>query len=155
MPLVPKGKAPDLGLLRSIYGDTRTRHLREAPALAEEVALWFERSPSMNLGAFPGVGGLVVADIDKLDVLDPDVITPMAWSGRPEGGKHVYLVSSDLIPTDEFEWGHLNPAHIVLPGSIHPDGPMYEWLPGLAPWEVPFMTLDDALEALGLMESGA
>jgi len=37
-------KAPDLDLLRDMYGDTRIVHLRQAPALAGEVELWFENA---------------------------------------------------------------------------------------------------------------
>ena len=67
-------KAPDLDLLRDMYGDTRIAHLRYAPALAGEVELWFENEPEINLAVIPGEPSrLVVADVDlwgaKISVL--------------------------------------------------------------------------------------
>ena len=48
--------------------------------------------------------------------------------------------------------GPSNPEYLALPGSLHYTGKRYEWLPGLSPEEVSLMSLDDALEALGLGE---
>ncbi len=147
------GKSPHRDLLRDIYGDTSTSHLKAAPAFPEEVEYWFENDPDCNLGVFPSaVYGLVLVDIDDLDLLNPSLVTPTASSGRDGGGRHLYLSSRDEIPRQAFSWGHLNPEYLVLPGSLHFTGRRYEWLPGLSPEEVPLMTLDAALEALELVE---
>jgi hypothetical protein len=151
VPVLPGEKAPHLGLLRELYGDTRVGHLRHAPALAGEVALWFEREPRINLGAIPGApGNLVVADVDRLDLLDPDLPTPTASSGREGGGRHLYFVSGRPVGTRLMPWGHVNPAYVLLPGSLHPSGRRYAWLPGRSPDEVPFMAFEEAAGLLGV-----
>lgn len=148
------GKSPHRDLLRDIYGTTKTDHLRDAPALPEEVGYWFEKDPDINLGVFPSASaGLVLLDIDDLDLLDPSLPTPTASSGREGGGKHLYLSSHDEIRMKAYPWGHLNPAYLVLPGSEHTSGLQYEWLPGLSPEEVSFMSFDDARTELGLSKS--
>jgi Bifunctional DNA primase/polymerase, N-terminal len=149
VPALPGEKAPHLGLLRELYGDTRVGHLRQAPALAGEVAVWFKNEPRINLGVIPGPGGLVVADVDRLDLLDPDLPTPTASSGREGGGRHLYFRSGAPVGTRLMPWGHVNPAYVLLPGSLHPSGRRYAWLPGLSPDEVPFMRFEDAAGALG------
>jgi hypothetical protein len=155
VPVVPRGKAPHLALLRELYGDTRVGHLRHAPALEGEVALWFEREPRINLGAIPGAPGLlVVADVDRLDLLRPDLPTPTASSGREAGGRHLYFRSDGPVGTRLMPWGHVNPAYALLPGSLHPSGRRYRWLPGRSPDDVPLMRFEDAAAALGLEETG-
>ena len=92
----------------------------------------------------------MLVDIDKLHVLNPEIPTPTASSGRDEGGKHLYFRSHEAIAMKPCKWGHLNPAYLVVPGSIHPSGRQYEWLPGLSPLEVSFMPFVEALDDLGL-----
>lgn len=46
-------------------------------------------------------------------------------------------------------WGHINPAYVLLPGSLHPSGRRYAWLPGRSPEDVPFQSFEGAAEALG------
>lgn len=143
-------KAPDLDLLRDTYGDTRIGHLRYAPALAGEVEIWFEKAPETNLAVIPGDPScLVVADVDRLDLLDPDLQTPTASSGREGGGRHLYFVSDRPIGTRRMPWGHVNPAYVLLPGSLHPSGRRYAWLPGRSPDDVPFLPFEETAAALG------
>jgi hypothetical protein len=149
LPLVAREKAPDTKLLGRLYGDPRTGHLRYGPALSEEVVEWFRLSPRVNLGVFPSEC-LALIDIDRLDLVDPDIPTPTASSGREGGGKHIYLSSDRVLPTKRVEWGHLNPSHLVLPGSTHPTGRLYEWLPGRSPDQVPFMDYREAMRLLHL-----
>ncbi len=155
VPVLPGGKAPHLALLRELYGDTRVGHLRHAPALAGEVALWLEREPGVNLAVIPGEPGrLVVADVDRLDLLDPGLLdpglaTPTASSGREGGGLHLYFVSGRPVGTALMPWGHVNPAYVLLPGSLHPSGRRYAWLPGRSPDEVPFMAFEEAAGGAG------
>jgi hypothetical protein len=151
VPLVPGGKDPNAELLRELYGDPRTAHLREGQAVLEEVEEWFRLKPTLNLGVFPSER-LAVVDIDCLDMIDPDIPTPTASSGRDGGGKHLYLSCDRLLPRKRVEWGHLNPSHLVLPGSTHPTGRLYEWLPGRSPGQMPFMDYREAMPLLGLEE---
>jgi hypothetical protein len=148
VPLVPRGKEPDTKLLRELYGQPTTSHLRQGPALLEEVQEWFRMNPKINLGVYPNEC-LALVDIDCLDMIDPDIPTPAASSGRQGGGKHLYLSCDQLLPTKRVEWGHLNPSHLVLPGSTHATGRLYEWLPGRSPDQVPFMDYREAMPLLG------
>jgi hypothetical protein len=150
LPLATGGKEPAGALLHQIYGDSRIELFRSiAPASAEEVRLWFEVDPTINVGVFPS-NTLGLVDIDKLDVVDLDVPTPTASSGREEGGLHLYLWCDRLLPTIKTEWGHVNPAYLVLPGSIHPSGRRYEWLPGRSPEDVELLDYREVLPLLGV-----
>jgi hypothetical protein len=149
LPLAETGKQPDGGLLDGLWGDSRTSSLRVAPASAREVDLWFEIAPEINLGVFPSES-LWLIDIDRLAVLDPVIETPTASSGRENGGKHLYLSCGRLLPTQKMLWGHVNPSHLVLPGSRHTTGRVYEWLEGLSPEEVPLVHYREACPLLGL-----
>jgi hypothetical protein len=149
--LVPGEKTPHRLLLRDLYGDSRWSPFKVAPALAVEVDYWFEVDPLINLGVIPcAAAGLVIADIDHLDLLDPDLVTPTASSGREEGGKHLYFASEQEVPMQRLSWGDVNPSYVVLPGSTHRSGLVYEWLPGLSPEEVPLMAFEEAAETLGV-----
>lgn len=149
VPLVAPGKRPDGDLLQQVYGQPTTWHLPIAPASAQEVELWFRLKPEINLGVYPS-GCLALVDIDRLDVLNPEIPAPTASSGRDDGGRHLYLSCDRLLPTRKTKWGDLNPSHLVLPGSLHETGRRYEWLEGLSPAEVPLMDYREALPLLGL-----
>jgi Bifunctional DNA primase/polymerase, N-terminal len=154
VPVVSRSKEPHTALLRELYGRPTLDHLKHGPALAEEVEEWFRLEPELNLGVFPS-NSLALIDIDHLDLLNPKIPTPTASSGREGGGRHLYLSCDRLLPTKKTKWGHLNPAHLVVPGSIHESGRMYEWLPGLSPDEVSFMDYREALPLLGLEVSSS
>ncbi len=151
LPVVPRGKAPHGEFLSEIYGDSRTTHLRRARALRVEVEYWFANESSLNLGVIPcAESGLVIVDVDDLDSINPVFETPTASSGREGGGRHFYFASGEALPTRAFSWGHLNPAHAVLPGSLHETGRRYEWLDGSAPDEVALMPFEDAQSVFGI-----
>ena len=153
LPLLSPGKAPNRELLRLVYRDTRTDHLRIVPASPKEVELWCLLDSNLNLGVFPSQS-LCLIDIDHLDMIDPDIRTPTASSGRESGGKHLYLSCDRVLPTRKTSWGHVNPSYLVLPGSLHMTGRVYEWLPGLSPEDVPFMDYREAFPLLGLEVPG-
>jgi hypothetical protein len=151
VPLLPRSKEPHRGLLGDLYGDTRLDHLKVAPALPVEVEWWFVNEDDINIGIFPGgTSGLVICDLDHLDVLDLALPTPTVSSGREAGGKHLYFHSDESVAMKKTVWGHINPAYAVAPGSTHPSGRTYEWLPGLSPEEVPLMDFADARSLLAL-----
>jgi len=153
LPVQPGAKAPNHDLLHFVYHDTRTAHLRYAPALLAEVELWFENEPEGNLAVIPGSPSrLLIVDVDRLDLLDPDIATPTALSGREGGGKHFYFECEPNLAMKRMPWGHINPAYVVLPGSIHPAGRPYTWLPGRSPDEVPLMPFETFAEAFGVEE---
>jgi hypothetical protein len=151
LPIRREAKAPHTELLTTLYGTPQRGHLALGPANLGEVELWFEEEPEINLGVFPGgPAHLLLVDIDRLDLLDPDLQTPTATSGREGGGKHLYLSHPEPVPMSPQRWGHVNPAYLVLPGSIHESGRKYEWLPALSPEDVPLMPFAKAAPTLGL-----
>lgn len=124
----PKAKAP--------Y--TKTGHL-EAARDPDEIRYWWGRYPSAMIGA-PVPSTLIVVDIDprnggSMEALErlvgalPETLT--AWSGRGDGGRHLYF----LRPPGTFTSTGL-PAGVdlkvngycILPPSIHPaSGQPYRW----------------------------
>lgn len=144
LPLLPRAKEPHRELLRDLYGDSRITHLRDAPALGVEVEWWFANWQDINVGVFPGGStGLAICDIDDLNLLDLDLPTPSASSGRESGGKHHYFRADDPVAMTKTAWGHINPPYVVAPGSTHPTGRIYEWLPGRSPDEVGLLDFDE------------
>lgn len=118
----------------------RTEHGHlEASRDDERIRAWWDRWPNAMIGA-PVPDTLLVIDVDprnggSIDALEervgplPDTLT--AWSGRGDGGRHLYF----LRPSGTFTSTNL-PAGIdlkvngycILPPSIHPaSGEPYRW----------------------------
>jgi len=134
-----------------LYGDSRIAHLRDAPALRAEIDYWFELEPRINLGVFAcHEARLVIVDADHPSLLSVDFETPTVASGRAGGGRHFYFASESRVTMTMCSWGHVNPPYVVFPGSVHPNGTVYEWLPNRAPEEIGFMPFEKAAPALGL-----
>jgi hypothetical protein len=134
-----------------LYGDTRLGHLGAAPALPVEVDWWFENDPEINLGVIPGFAAkLLIADVDALDLFGPELVTPTVSSGRKAGGRHFYFAGDREVKMQRMPWGHVNPPYALLPGSVHPSGRVYEWLPDRSPKDVPFMSFEQATGILGV-----
>ena len=127
-PSGPRAKAPLLA-----HG-----HL-EASSDPETIISWWTRWPTAMIGA-PVPDSLVVLDIDPRnggsfdaleDVFGPLPTTLTCWSGRGDGGRHLYyrrpageLVSTRLpVGVDLKANGYL-----IVPPSIHPaTGEPYTW----------------------------
>ena len=151
VPVIPYGKQPATHLLSEIYGDSRVRHLHDAPAFLKEVLYWLEWDPQIGLAVIPrATPGLVVVDIDKVELLNPDLRTPQVTTGREGGGRHLYFSSDTTIPRNKTIWGDVNPEYALLPPSGHESRRFYLWDEGCSPEDVPLMPFTDAAPLLGL-----
>ncbi len=119
---------------------------------------WWTRWPDANIGCHCGASGLVAIDEDAIDVLinggiELDTNTVTNLTAR---GEHlVYRQPPDIrignrhrnLPDDVHVRGY--GGYIVLPPSVHPDGPRYEWEDGYSPFDiVPAPLPDDLLRLL-------
>lgn len=110
-----------------------------ASADADTIDAWWGRYPTAMIGAVVP-GPLMVLDIDPRngggiealeDVLGPLPRTLTAWSGRDDGGRHLYLmrppgrVSSRRLPTGiDLKVS----GYCIVPPSVHPaTGLRYRW----------------------------
>ena len=128
IPRGPKAKAPL----------TKAGHL-DASRDPEAIRQWWQRWPDAMIGAAVHPG-LLVLDIDPrnggsleaLEVLTgplPETLT--VWSGRGDGGRHLYwqrpageLTQTNLPAGIDLKWH----GYTILPPSIHPaSGKAYLW----------------------------
>jgi hypothetical protein len=117
-------------------------------------------APGMNIGLVLNLSGLVDVECDSpeaeaaLPALFGGEIPPTpTWTSkrgkhrlfrRPEGLPEKAKVDVDGV---EFRLGNRKGALSVVPPSTHPDGPRYEWLPGLSIYEVEPAELPPAVVA--------
>jgi hypothetical protein len=120
------------------------RGVKDASTCPETVSGWYREWPAANVA-------IACGSISEIVVVDSDGETgvaelerrgyPATWTARSgSGGLHVYLghpghrVGNWKIPGI----GDLRAdgGCIVAPPSRHRSGGRYEWLPGLAPWDV-------------------
>lgn len=140
-PLQPEGKVPLISKEDGGHG------FHDATKDPDQIREWWAKEPRANIGIRTGI------DVDVLDV-DGAVgwrslafatnehgclaSSPVAVSGRSDGGGHYYYRSTG----DKTRVGFLDhldykagSAYIVAPPSIHPTGTPYAWL--LTPDEIP------------------
>ncbi len=109
-------------------------------ATAQELAQWWRKWPSANIGMATGaVSGVVVLDADgdearKVALQRGLEATPIVWTGKPGGG-HVWLAwpgqpvrnfarkFADLPGIDFRGDG----GYVLLPPSLHASGQRYRW----------------------------
>lgn len=111
----------------------------EASQDVDQIHSWWSRWPDAMIGG-PVPGSLVVLDIDPrnggsldelTDALGPLPHTLTAWSGRGDGGRHLYFER----PTGTLFGRHIPEGvdlkangYCILPPSIHPaTGDPYRW----------------------------
>jgi hypothetical protein len=112
-----RGKEP-----RTLHG-----HL-DATTDPDQIRTWWRMWPEANIGA-PVPPGLLVIDIDprnggSIEALPPLPATMTAWSGRMDGGRHLYYrrpagltLTSTRLPAGVDLKKH---GYMVMPPSIHP-----------------------------------
>lgn len=119
------------------------RGLHDGTTNVEQVAAWWDRWPRANIGArVPD--GLFVVDVDprhdgdrELAALEaahgPLPVTLTVWSGRGDGGRHLYFrhpggkVTESALPRG-VDLRNGGTSYCVVPPSIHPDsGGPYRW----------------------------
>lgn len=130
---------------------------------AAELARWFQRWPSINIGIVTGgISGLVVLDVDlrhggfdSLAALErlhgplPDTVE--AETGG--GGRHLYFA---LPPAALHNKAGLaagidlrgEGGMVVAPPSLHPSGKPYRWRPGHEPASLPLALMPRWLQQL-------
>jgi hypothetical protein len=130
------GKHPIAQLVR--------RGVKDASTCPETVDGWYREWPAANVAIACGsVSEIVVVDSDgEAGVAELERRGyPATWIARSgSGGLHVYLeypghrVGNWKIPGI----GELRAdgGYVVAPPSWHRSGGRYEWVPGLAPWDV-------------------
>ena len=145
IPIRPRDKRPLIP-----WEEFQTRRATEA-----EVRDWLIKWPDMNLGVVTGaISGLVVLDVDgavglatiqrllaKGHQLPHTVraITP----GRGGGSHYFFRHPGGTVSNRTHNMPDLpgcdvrgNGGYIVVAPSVHPEGGVYAWAPGCAPWEV-------------------
>lgn len=114
---------------------TKRGHL-DATGDPEQIRAWWTRWPDANIGA-PVPHKVIVLDVDPRN--DGDIaalgnipLTSTCWSGRGDGGRHLYFQRPDtgLYTSTRLPKGidlKVN-GYLVVPPSLHPDSGMpYRW----------------------------
>lgn len=137
-PLEPRGKRP--------AGSLVPHGLKDASDDEERVRAWWKAMPEANIGCPTGVAfDALDADTPEaseafIDLcaehdLDP-LLLPRTRTGS--GGRHVLFQPTGVGNRARFlestDWRGRG-GYIVLPGSIHPSGSLYEWI--VEPGEIP------------------
>lgn len=129
--------------LKGKHPTTAHGHL-DATTDHDTIVKWWAGRPDANVGA-PVPAQLVVLDIDPrnggsyeslVGAIGPLPPTLTAWSGRRDGGRHLYFLrppgalTSKALPVGVDLKAN---GYMVMPPSTHPDtGMPYEWGPGQA-----------------------
>jgi hypothetical protein len=127
---VGSDKEPARRLIRATRGSGRWAPLGLRPATADEVAAWFEADPATGIGVLTGeASGLVVVDVDDVNVAPELPATATVSTGRGGGAHHAYYRASEPTSTREFAWGEVrgDGAYVVAPCSRHGLGCLYRW----------------------------
>ncbi len=116
------------------------RGVLDATSDLSKVSEWWDRWPDANVGGrVPS--GLVVIDIDprsggleswgELVAQNHDIVTLAAWSGRGDGGRHLFLRNPGGRLRGSIGQGldvKTHAGYTVLPPSIHPESHKpYRW----------------------------
>ncbi len=122
----------------------------------EQISAWWDEVPDQNIGFVAGKKshGIIVIDLDVDGSTGEDGLSvikkwasengklPKTWQDiTPRGGTHLYYHSDKPIENNkkilhegiEIRASGLN---TILPPSLHPNGRMYRWKKGRAPWEI-------------------
>ncbi len=160
LPIVKRSKFPDAEALRLSGTRNALRRLSWLPltrrlATEAELVTWFATG-ERNIGIVTGFGDLTILDFDAIAhyqawaQLHPDVANATCLQ-KTSKGVHVlfrwkdvrrtrFFVNQDVVLSHDktVRVGQIKGAldYVVASPSIHPDGTIYSWLPGHAPWEV-------------------
>jgi len=129
-----RGKTP---LIAARHGG---RGVLDATTDLDQVAAWWERWPSASIGGRVPAG-VVVVDVDPRSGGDTswadlvaehgDLATLTAWSGRGDGGRHLFIGHPGGRLRGSIGIGldiKTHRGYTVLPPSLHPDtGNPYRW----------------------------
>jgi hypothetical protein len=141
LPLRPRDKRPLIDW----------ESLQQARASAADVAHWFQRWPSANVGIVTGeISNLIVLDVDpkhggdasqaRLEQrFEPLPATIESVTGG--GGRHFYFAHPGGFVRNRAGLAQGidlrgDGGYIVAPPSVHPSGNPYAWAPGRSPEEI-------------------
>lgn len=132
-PCQPRGKKPLHSKSAGAAG------YKDATRDREIIRRWWEATPTANIGIVPASANLIVLDIDgeegeraaarlRLDECETATV-------RTSRGRHLWF----MHPGGRIGNRALHPkidvradaGYVLAPPSVHPDGPVYEWLPGV------------------------
>lgn len=115
---------------------------QERRATVDEVRSWFDGGVDLNIGIVTGaVSQIVAVDGDSLDAVNWLHVThPSPMRTRTGKGKHFFFRHPGVVIKNNVKLGGMaldvrgDGGYVVAPGSIHPNGAMYEeegnWAPG-------------------------
>jgi len=122
--------------------------IKDATTDVSKINEWWAKWPSANIGLACGPeSGVYVLDIDIKDNINGfdslkefPTLPVTVCQDTPRGGKH-YLYRADVAPANRnnFRPGvdvRCEGYYIVLAPSTHPNGGIYAWAGGHAPWEI-------------------
>jgi hypothetical protein len=152
-PLAVRGKIPMIP-----KHDGGRGHL-DATTAPGAVRAWWRRWPNANIGVATGVrSGIDVLDVDPRHGGDVTLAALVRAHGAipgtagvftGSGGRHFYFLHDARVRSSAGRLGagldvKGEGGYVVVPPSVHPDGPAYEWSPELevlAPWPTWLLTL--------------
>ncbi|MBC7341179.1 MAG: bifunctional DNA primase/polymerase [Clostridia bacterium] len=135
----------------------RWEELQHRKPTSEEITAWWRRWPKANIGLLTGeINQLIVLDADGREGLatlrgKPLPPTPCARTGG--GGLHYYFRHPGYpvqnfvrkLPGLDFRG---DGGYVLAPPSLHPSGKRYEWVTGLALFEIELAPLPAWLVAI-------
>jgi putative DNA primase/helicase len=132
-PLIARGKLP------AIPQAEGGRGFHDATTDTRQIERWWTRWPHANIGFCPGRARILVIDQDGPDAARVAMTlglfaepVPSVISGRAEGGRHLYFAHPGGT-VGNLHLGHAklevraDNGYVILPPSVHPDGPVYAW----------------------------
>ena len=122
---------------------------KDATTDEKQIREWWSKWPNANIGLACGASsGIYVLDIDMKEGINGfdslkefPPLPPTVRQDTPRGGAH-YLYRSIVSPANRnsFRPGidiRCEGYYIVLAPSTHPNGGVYVWAMGNAPWDIP------------------
>lgn len=145
-PLVPGQKIP-----------ITSHGVKDATVDETKIWEWWARWPTANIAVACGKGsGIWIVDVDiekstgvngRISLKEFPELPKTVWQNTPRGGFHAFYRTNNpprnaarFRPGIEIRGSGL---YVVLSPSVHPNGGIYEWSPGCAPWELALSEFPD------------
>jgi hypothetical protein len=140
LPLAPRSKTPHMTLLCDLYGSAKWGPLAENPATPQQVESWIDHDPECGFGLITGQpSGLAVLDVDDPAGMPRQRFSPAPPMVSTSRGVHLYFRADGPVQTRRLSWGEIKGegSYVVIPPSLHPDGPRYLWCASLLDHDPP------------------
>ncbi len=151
IPLAPENKDPSLVSWR--------KYQRQRASVAT-IRWWLARWPNANPAIVTGrVSGVISLDADGPEAMRTLAAfggVPVTWTVKTRDGYHYYFRYPPHLKGKIKNFVKKVPGldlradggYVMAPGAIHPEGGVYEWVPGLSPDDVALADIPDWLLAL-------